>query len=81
MPIGFTLLDKFHSRRLLLGESLSLFSHELKKLLKHAMHARDRPKNARSATVTSVRCGSINASQQIVAGGWSNRRTKVAMYA
>ena len=37
MPIGFTLLDKFHSRRLLPGESLSLFSHELKKLLEHAM--------------------------------------------
>ena len=35
MPIGFTLLDKFH--RLLPGESLSLFSHELKKLLEHAM--------------------------------------------
>ena len=37
MPIGFTLLDKFHTRRLLPGESLSLFSHELKKLLEHAM--------------------------------------------
>ena len=72
MPIGFTLLDKFHSRRLLPGESLSLFSHELKKLLEHAMPEIDK-KNARSATVIHQFVAGLCKS----ANGWSNHRTKV----
>ena len=37
MPMGFTLLDRFHTRRLQPGEALSVFSHDLKKLLEQAM--------------------------------------------
>ena len=33
----FVTLDKFHNRRLLPGEALSVFVHDLKKLLSHAM--------------------------------------------
>ena len=39
MPIGFALLDKFHSRRLLPGESLSRTQESI-----GTRHARDRPK-------------------------------------
>ena len=37
MPIAFTLLDKFHARKLLPGESLTVFSHDLRKLIVRAM--------------------------------------------
>ena len=37
MPTEFVTLDKFHNRRLLPGEALSVFVHDLKKLLSHAM--------------------------------------------
>ncbi|KAL5494155.1 hypothetical protein EMCRGX_G015433 [Ephydatia muelleri] len=41
MPIAFTLLDKFHARKLLPGESLTVFSHDLRKLIVRAMHEID----------------------------------------
>ena len=37
MPMGFTVLDRFQTRRLQPGEVLSVFSHDLKKLLEQAM--------------------------------------------
>ncbi|KAL5503384.1 hypothetical protein EMCRGX_G010323 [Ephydatia muelleri] len=37
MPTEFVTLDKFHNRRLLPGEALSVFVDDLKKLLSHAM--------------------------------------------
>eukprot|EP00731_Ephydatia_muelleri_P003473 Em0001g3473a len=37
MPIAFTLLDKFHARKLLPGESPTVFSHDLRKLIVRAM--------------------------------------------
>ena len=37
MPMGFTVLDRFQTRRLQPGEALSVFSHDLKKLLEQAM--------------------------------------------
>ena len=37
MPIAFTLLDKFHARKLLPGESHTVFSHDLRKLIVRAM--------------------------------------------
>ena len=37
MPIAFTLLDKFHARKLLPGESLTVFSHDLRKLIVRVM--------------------------------------------
>eukprot|EP00731_Ephydatia_muelleri_P010647 Em0005g1233a len=37
MPTEFVTLDRFHNRRLLPGEALSVFVHDLKKLLSHAM--------------------------------------------
>ncbi|KAL5493255.1 hypothetical protein EMCRGX_G014404 [Ephydatia muelleri] len=37
MPTEFVTLDKFHNRRLLPGEALSVFVHDLKKLLSLAM--------------------------------------------
>ena len=37
MPIAFTLLDKFHARKLLPGEPLTVFSHDLRKLIDRAM--------------------------------------------
>ena len=40
-PMQFTSMDNFHYRRLLPGESLSVFVHELKRLLDHAMPKAD----------------------------------------
>ena len=37
MSIAFTLLNKFHARKLLPGESLTVFSHDLRKLIVRAM--------------------------------------------
>ena len=37
MPTEFVTLEQFHSRKLLPGESLSVFLHELRKLLAHSM--------------------------------------------
>ena len=37
MPMGFISLDEFHRRKLRPGEALSVFVHDLKKLLGHAM--------------------------------------------
>ena len=37
MPAPFVTLDEFHRRKLLLGEALSVFVHDLKKLLGQAM--------------------------------------------
>ena len=36
-PVQFMSMDDFHHRRLLPGKSLSVFSHELKKLINQAM--------------------------------------------
>ena len=38
IPMGFTVLDRFQTCQLQLGEALSVFSHDLKKLLEQAMH-------------------------------------------
>ena len=40
-PVKFVSMDDFHRRRLLPGESLSVFSHELKKLIDQAMPTAD----------------------------------------
>lgn len=37
MPTEFVTLDHFHQRKLVPGESLSVFIHDLKKMLEHAM--------------------------------------------
>ena len=37
MPMGFISLNDFHRRKLRLGEAISVFVHDLKKLLGHAM--------------------------------------------
>ena len=37
MPMNFVSLDKFHCKRLQLGEAISLYAHDLKKLLSHAL--------------------------------------------
>ena len=37
MPTPFVMLDEFHQRKLLQGEALSVFVHDLKKLLGQAM--------------------------------------------
>ena len=37
MPMGFTVLNKFQTRQLQLGEALSVFTHDLQKLLEQAM--------------------------------------------
>ena len=37
MPMNFVSLDEFHCRRLQLGEAISLYVHELRKLLTHAL--------------------------------------------
>ena len=40
-PVRFVSMDDFHHRRLLPGESLSVFSHELKRLIDQAMPTAD----------------------------------------
>ena len=40
-PVRFVSMDDFHRRRLLPGESLSVFSHELKRLIDQAMPTAD----------------------------------------
>ena len=40
-PVWFVSMDDFHCRRLLPGESLSVFSHELKRLIDQAMPTAD----------------------------------------
>ena len=40
-PVKFMSMDDFHRRRLLPGESLYVFSHELKKLIDQAMPTAD----------------------------------------
>ena len=42
-PVQFVLMDDFHRRRLLPGESLSVFIHELKWLMDQAMPDADAP--------------------------------------
>ena len=37
MPMNFVSLDKFHRRKLRPGEAISLYVHELRKLLTHAL--------------------------------------------
>eukprot|EP00731_Ephydatia_muelleri_P000950 Em0001g950a len=37
MPTGFVTFDQFHQRKLMPGESLSVFIHDMKKMLEHAM--------------------------------------------
>ena len=37
MPMNFVSLDEFHHRRLQPGEAISLYVHELRKLLTHAL--------------------------------------------
>ena len=37
IPINFVLLDDFHRRKLRLGEAISLYVHDLRKLLTHAL--------------------------------------------
>ena len=37
MPMNFVSLDEFHCRRLQLGDAISLYVHELRKLLTHAL--------------------------------------------
>ena len=37
MPTGFVTLDQFHQRKLMPGESLSVFIHDMKIMLEHAM--------------------------------------------
>ena len=39
--VRFVSMDDFHHRRLLPGESLSVFSHELKRLIDQAMPTAD----------------------------------------
>ena len=36
-PMGFIFLDDFHHRKLRPGESISVFVHDLKKLIDHAI--------------------------------------------
>ena len=43
MPMEFVSLDEFHRRKLRPGEALSVFVHELKKLLEQAMPGLDKP--------------------------------------
>ena len=37
MPMNFVSLDEFHCRRFWLGEAISLYVHELRKFLTHAL--------------------------------------------
>ena len=37
MPTGFVTLDQFYQRKLMPGESLFVFIHDIKKMLEHAM--------------------------------------------
>ena len=37
MPMNFVSLDEFHRRKLRPGEAISLYVHELRKLLTHAL--------------------------------------------
>ena len=43
MPMEFVSLDEFHRRKLRPGEAVSIFVHELKKLLEQSMPSLDKP--------------------------------------
>ena len=53
MPIAFTLLDKFHASKLLPEKPLTIFSHDLRKLIDRAMPEIDSKARATSYSFIS----------------------------
>ena len=64
MAIGLTILDA--SRKLLPGESVSLFSQELKKLLDHVMHEMSERWDNRMFRMLNATIGQTNQLDKLI---------------
>ena len=85
MPIAFTLLDKFYARKLLPGESLTVFSHDLRKLIVRAMPEIDSKARDQLLLHQFIACRTAVEGEQRAArcrgneGAWCNAPTRTAL--
>lgn len=77
MPMGFTVLDKFQTRRLQPGEALSVFCHDLRKLLEQAMPGIDSKTSDQLLLHQFVAGLPISVSKQLRAAGAVTDLTEV----
>ena len=79
-PVRFVSMDDFHHRRLLPGESLSVFSHELKRLIDQAMPTADPDTLMLVPLVLGLYLNNVATLLHIPVGHCQNQKKTTASY-